>query len=105
FGESVEAAAPAAAMPVALPDGVEFGLVEAHAGLARRFRERDGDEGLVSAAAVLAIPGEGVDQALGQHDLAQYAALPKIAAAAVGTQASPPGTSGPRALRAIKGAE
>src|SRR5262245_29083773 len=105
FGEAIEAAAPAAAMPVALCDGIEFRLMEDHPGLAANFLERDGDEGLVAAAAVLAIPREGVDQALRRDDLAHDAAVPQIAAAAVGPQAAAPSSAGPRLVLEMHGGE
>src|SRR5437764_889522 len=94
FGEPIEAAVPAALMPVALADGFEDRLPKRHLGLAVVLGEGDRDQGLVAPAAVLAIPGEGVDQALRFHDLANHAALPKLAAAVVLAQARPPGAAG-----------
>src|SRR6266542_6225969 len=64
FGEPIESAVPAALMPVALADGFENCLPERHLRLAVVLGEGDRDQGLVAAAAVLAIPREGVDQAL-----------------------------------------
>src|ERR1700693_5973677 len=86
FGEAVEAAVPAPLMPVTLSDGLEDRLVEGHLRLALVLGEGDRHQGFMAAAAVLAIPGEGIDQALGLHDFAKDAALPKLATAVVRAQ-------------------
>ena len=77
-------------MAVALSDGFELGLMEPHLRLAPLFGEGDRDQTLMAPAAVLAIPGEGVDQPLRFDDFAEDAALPKLAAAVVLAQAPPP---------------
>src|SRR5947199_1898220 len=96
--EPIEAAVPAALRPVTLSDGLEYGLAEGHLGLAVALGKGDRDQGVMAAAAVLAIPGEGVDQALRFHDFAKHAALPKLAAAVVLTQARPPRAARSRVL-------
>src|SRR6202162_5602832 len=105
FGEAIEAAVPAALMAVALSDGLELGLMECHLRLAPLFGEDDRDQGLMAPAAVLAIPGEGVDQALRFDDFAKDAALPKLAAAVVLAQAPPPCAAGLRVLLEVRGGE
>src|SRR5229473_7770951 len=98
FGEAIEGAVPAALMAVALSDGLELGLMKRHLRLALVLGEGDRDQGLMAPAAVLAVPGEGVDQALGFDDFAKHAALPKLAAAVVLAQAPPPCAAGPGVL-------
>ena len=89
-------------MPVALRDGFEFGLVEGHPRLAVLLRERDGDERLVAAAAVVTVPRERVDEARRRHDFANDAALPKLASAVVLAQAGAPSAARPSILREMR---
>src|SRR5262249_14390267 len=85
-------------MAVALCDRVEHGLMEGHARLAVLFGERDRHQRFMAAAAVLAIPREGVDDALGLDDFPKNAALPELAAAVVGLETPAPRAAGTRVL-------
>jgi hypothetical protein len=54
--EAIERAGPPLLMPVALSDGLEGALAERHLRLSPKLVERDGDEGLVTAVAMLVRP-------------------------------------------------
>src|SRR5712691_5492788 len=92
--EAIEAAGPAAAVPVAFLDRLERNLTERHAGLAAFLGEGHRHQGF-QAALALFLPGEGEDQALGRYDLAEHAAQRQLLTAFDRAQAAAPDAAGP----------
>ena len=93
--ETVEGAAPAAAMAVAAFHLLEHRLAKGDPRLSLLIRERHGHQGLMPGAAIVLVPGEGEDEPLGGYGFAQHATLPALLAVLVAAQAGPPGTTGP----------